>query len=95
MNYYSFWVLLDILVCLFTSLLLHVHVHACARALTRLRAQVDNKDFVVGLECPERLELWQLRRAEFTDIAVSCRCCLRSPLSGSSKSVSVDSLCTV
>lgn len=38
----------------------------------------DNKEFVVGLECPERLELWQLQRSEFTDVALSCQCCLRT-----------------
>lgn len=95
MNYYSFLVLLDVLAYLFTSLLLHAHVRARALTQTWLRAQVDNKEVVVGLECPERLELWQLRRAEFTDIAVSCQYCLRSPLSGSSKSVLVECLCTV
>lgn len=41
--------------------------------LTQLRAQRDNKEFVVGLECPERLELWQLQRSKFTDVALSCR----------------------
>ncbi|KAI9542769.1 hypothetical protein NQZ68_016072 [Dissostichus eleginoides] len=50
----------------------------------RSQAQGDNKEFVVGLECPERLELWQLQRSEFTDVALSCRscrscrCCLRA-----------------
>lgn len=56
-------------------------VCVCVLVLTQLRAQGDNKEFVVGLECPERLELWQLQRSEFTDVALSCRscrCCLRA-----------------
>lgn len=50
-----------------------VCIRVCALVLTQLRAQGDNKEFVVGLECPERLELWQLQRSEFTDVALSCR----------------------
>ncbi|KAM4606575.1 uncharacterized protein ofcc1 [Polymixia lowei] len=46
---------------------------------------VDNKEFVVGLGCLERLGLWQLQRSEFTDIALSCRSCPRAE-SGSTTS---------
>lgn len=41
----------------------------------------ENKEFVVGLGCPGRLELWQLQHSEFMDVAFSCqscRCCLRT-----------------
>lgn len=37
-------------------------VCVCA-GLNTAQSAGDNKEFVVGLECPERLELWQLQRS--------------------------------
>lgn len=56
-------------------------VFVCVCVLDLAQSTGDNKEFVVGLEYPQRLELWQLLHFQFTDIALSCRscrCCLRS-----------------
>lgn len=75
--YASVYILISLFICLSVCGCVNAAYapdeYVCALVLTQLRAQRDNKEFVVGLECPERLELWQLQRSKFTDVALSCR----------------------